>query len=289
MEIPSFLKDRSRWVRLYYIGGRIFFDITVLALALFDNPYSVPPSFPIFVASLHFLMTSLMWLSTRSSTYPSRWERFTDYAAGTVLLLFTSKVSAVLPFTIFIVTYSFLFWIEILTLLGLFFLILAFKCFIFADITVGVFISSFVYTLAVAFAASKFNLVAFLQEELERISRVERINEKTQREIALLERKLRYYSEGEEILKKLSGLRRTSEIPKVLGNMLSAEKVVIKRRGERLGVSPDEFIPIRVGDITVFVKPKLKFLLNDSGYRAKLSVVLRMVKPYLESFLAKSR
>jgi len=84
-------------------------------------------------------------------------------------------------------------------------------------------------------------------------------------------------------------LKAKEETEKVLENLLAAERVKIIPKKLKHTETLSENIVIDLNEIIVLIKPKGKYLLKDRDFRNKMETLFKLIKPYLESFLANRR
>jgi len=276
-------------VALYYFGTRFGVVILVAILVLLNNPYGVDPKFVIFILSLYTVWNVYLFLNQERSK-PDFKTRLVDYLLALVLIFFSRNLLGLLPAVAIAVTYSFLYLTEYLFLLGTIVALLLVKTYLIGDYKPAEFVISAFFLAVLSFAASKVNLLEITKGRLKKLLSLRREMRELQKDYAAILRHLKNYEEAEEILAKISTLRRIDRLDRVLANLLNAEEVIVATYNRKRLLSPEEFITFQLGEgLIVAVKPRFKFLVKDKHYRKKTEIALRMIKPYLESFLAKSK
>jgi len=278
----SGLRDSS----LYYLGVRLL-CVVLVVVAEFVKGAFADREFITFAAALYGAFA--VWVFLRpEGALPSFWQRLIDYGFALLLTALATDLTAVLPVGVILATYSVLFWGEYALLVALVVIVLSFKTFFGGSFSVEDFLVGLIFLLGLSLASSKVNLISWLTHQLERLRSIRAENRKVHRACASLSAELQVYRGAEEILEKLSAARRFDNLEELLANLLNARRVRISAEGGKKFFSED-YLLFRVGRILVWVKPKHKFLLRDRYYAKKVEMALKMIKPYLESFLAKSR
>jgi len=276
-------------VALYYFGTRFGVVILVVILVLLNNPYGVDPKFVVFILSLYTGWNIYQFLKQERGK-PDFKTRLVDYLLALVLIFFSRNLLGLLPAITIAVTYSFLHLTEYLFLLGTIVALLLVKTYLLGNYKQIDFVISAFFIAVLSFAASKVNLLEITRGRLKKLLSLRREMRELQKDYAAILRHLKNYEEAEEILAKISTLRRTDRLDRVLANLLNAEEVIVATYNRKMSLSPEEFITFQLGEgLIVAVKPRFKFLVKDKHYRKKTEITLRMIKPYLESFLAKSK
>ncbi len=275
----------KKHVNLYYLASKFAFGVFVLVVELFKNSYKVIPSFLVFLLAAYLFFNFLL-LYKQVSFYESRITRYTDYLIFLLLLALSQNFYGIVPEGLIIILYSVIFWNEIfiLTILGV--LTLIFFSF-FSESLLNDAIISIFYLLSLNVVASKWNLVRLVKLKMETIRRLKTLVQQLNKEIAYRDKDLRLYQEAIEIVEKLSSMGKRENLERFLTNLLNAKRVEIKPSS--VDISTPDTIVVKVGSIELWVVPKYSFLLKDRRFKEKLELVAKMAKPYLESFLAKSK
>ncbi len=286
-EVVKGQSAEPREIYLYYLGVRLFLVALVLMVVFIKPASYTERSFLIFASALYASAAIFFFLKSKE-TLPDLLQRILDFAFAIVLPLFAADIVGILPATLVLAAYSVLFWKEYASLLVAVILILMVKTYFLASYPLTDFLISVVYLLGLSLAASKLNLIALLSHKLDRLKAIRLETRRVQKTCANLSADLQVYREAEEILTKLSSMRRFHNLEGVLANLLNAESLKISAEGGKK-ISSDDALLFQVGQLSVWLRPKHKFLLRDRYYKRKVETVLKMAKPYLESFLAKSR
>ena len=284
--MASSLLER-KYVNLYYLASKTALAITTISLAFFKNAYLLSLPFLVFIL-VGYLLVNFYLFHKEVALFEARLVRSLDYLLFFVILLSAKNFYGVAPISLVLILYSVIYWSEILviTIIGIALLIISTtfrKTFDFSDLVVSVF-----FLLAVQVVASKWNILRLIKLKMHSIQRLKATVQQLNKELSYKETQIRLYEEAKEITEKLSKFEIKSDFPRILANLLNAQKVEIKPVSKISGPLTDS-ITVNVGKITLIVVPKYKFLLQDKRYREKLNLVAQMIKPYLESFLAKSK
>ncbi|NPB05358.1 MAG: hypothetical protein GXO08_03150 [Aquificae bacterium] len=273
-------------VNLYYLGSRTAFAFLLLTVALFKNAFTFERSFTTFLLLSYATLNLLLFL--RGEGFLSaRWVRYLDYGLALLFLSAAVNFYGVVPFGVVVVLYSVLFWGEV-TLLTAAGSVLLLVWSLLGRFPFDDFLVSFVYLTAMGLVATKWNLLRFVKLERESIRSLKALVERLSRENALKSAELQVYEEVRAVVNRLAETRRTEEVPKVLANFLAAEEVEIAPFRGKTALRRDA-VTVRAGRVLLTVRPKHRFLLKDKRYRQKVAVLVQLIRPYLESFLAKSR
>jgi hypothetical protein len=280
---------RRKEAELYYFAVRLFFFALIFTI-LVVSPSSYGVKSFVFFFAFAFASLSIYLFIKHDPFNPESKQRFFDYFAAAVVVFLSKNLIGILPATVILAAYSVLRWSEYAILLISIISLIGLKTYLLNDFEPTHFVLSVIYLIGLSLAASKLNLITILTEKLEKLKSIRYETGKVHRYCANLATELSIYHEAEEILTKVSSIRRFDNFERVLANLLNAESLKITAKGGNFKyLNSKESLTFTVGDITVFLKPKHAFLLNDRHYRKKTEVVLKMIKPYLESFLAKSR
>ena len=282
--MASSLLER-KYVNLYYLASKFAFSLLVLTVEIFKNAYSLFPAFLIFLL-VAYLFSNFLFLHRQVTFFENRLVRYTDYIIFLLLVALSKNFYGITPAGLLIILYSVLFWTEIfvLTIAGI--LILLFLSFLSKFAVEDIIISTF-YFLSVQVVASKWNLVRLIKLKMGTIQRLKTLVQQLNKELAYKDKNLRLYEEAIEIIEKLSLIGKRENLERYLTNLLDVKSVEI--RYSSTPASTPNTVVVRVGNIELRVVPKYPFLLKDRRFKEKLELVAKMAKPYLESFLAKSR
>jgi len=274
-------------IYLYYLGVRLFTALLVLAL-LFIKPNTYHSKDLILLLISLYTALSIFFFLKGGDNVPPPLQRFIDYSFVLILVLVAANIVGILPTTIILASYAILYWKEYALLLLMLAIFLFISTFVRNTYPLEDFIVTIVYLLGLSLASSKLNLIAILSYKLNRLKEIKLETRKVQKTCATLSADLQIYREAEDIVTKLSSMKRFDNIEGVLANLLNAKSLKISAEGGKK-IPFGEALAFQVGQLSVWLEPKHKFLLRDRYYKKKVETVLKMAKPYLESFLAKSK
>ncbi len=279
------LRRRLTGVKLYYSGAQTIVSVFILTVAFFaSDSYGVPPSTLVFLTSAYIALQFFL-LKRVKSVYPPAVVRYTDYFF-TLLVIFLSKnFYGAVPPLLLLAVYSFLYWKEFFSAVMFSLFLLTLKVFLFKNFANRDFLLALFYILALSLISSKINLSVLVEGAAEKLKAVRTMNLKYQKQISLLSNKIKLLEELERLVDQISHLNRTEDIEKVLRSYLNAEKIFF---GEYPPLKKG-WLRFTIGRLTIWIKPKYPFLLKDNHYKAKTEKVLKLLKPYLESFFANNK
>jgi hypothetical protein len=281
-------------LRLYYIATKFSYTTLFFLILFLKDSYNLSQS-----AKYFFVFLGLLYLGINFSYYyfgkslqQNLKLRILDYVSLIPLFLLSKDLYGLIPSTIILAAYSTLYWKEIAlltaTLIGILILNLSFfGNLIPIDFAIAVF-----YTISVVLVSSKLNLVGLFRDYESKLSEKKRTIWKLQSEVANANRKLRIYEETLDVLENFYTRKRDKKLDSILQNLLDAEKVLIVSPRSRDKIPPEEIegcIALPERNFVIYIKPKEKYLEKDPRYRRKLEILVKVIKPYIETFLAKSK
>jgi len=277
-------------VNLYYLGTKFLFATFTFLLLFLKDVYHLDRDFLAFLASLYLSVNIFFYLRDKN-IYNLKFLRFLDYFFATLLVLLAKNLYGVGPSALIVGLYSVLFLKEVsITLAVMLFLLVlkGFSSYLHMSPEEG-FISAF-YLFSLFFVSTKLNLLTLIKLKSQSLERLRATVAKMQREIALLSLRNRQLEEALQIVNLLGEKEKIDSLPSLLKNLLDAQEVLILKQQERLKVPVGEgFVRVALPKILFAVKPKEKFLVKDPKYREKILLVAKLLRPYMESFLAKSK
>jgi len=277
----------KRYVNLYYLASKFAFAFFILSVELFKNAYLLSEPFVIFLTGSYLFLNFLL-SRKKGNIFERKDVRYIDYLLFLVLLPLSVNFFGIAPLGLVLILYGVIYWSEtfILTLAGILILLpmAYFRNFPTDDLLVALF-----YLLTVETVSVKWNLVSLVKLNLHSLQRLKVQLQQLNKELAYRELKLKNYSEVLDIAEKISHLDKPENLPKVLANLLNASAVNIYPARGRKKLLGDGTLIVKVGRLILEVEPKYKFLLQDRVYKEKLQLLAKIIKPYLESFLAKSK
>ena len=213
-----------------------------------------------------------------------------DFLLALLTLLVASNFYGIAPIGLIFSLYSVLYLKEVFFFGGLAAIIFAFKLFLLKNFPVKDVPLSIFYIFSITFVSTKLNLLTMVKLHSNAVERLRNTLAKMQREIAILSLKNRQFEEILDILNRLGEKERLENLPLLLKNLLNAEEVLILLPSERRKIPVGKgFVRVSVPNVLLAVRPKEKFLTKDPKYREKILLLAKLLRPYLESFLANSR
>lgn len=278
------------FVNFYYLGTKL---ITVLyfLLALFlKDAYGIEGYKKLGLAAFITLYLALTLFFQRESYHRQPFLRFLDYTFALLSVMLAQNLYGVIPTGFIFGLYSVIYIRELLLLFLTAVALLLINGFFFHKLALEDLYLSLIYLLGAVGVSTKLNILAILKERKTTLQRLREKIRKLDTANVRLSKKLQDFQEVLEILDFLSEKRHIDNLPQVLEGLLKADKILLKRRNIPSYILPKEdFINIAVGDILLMVKPKEKYLLKDKRYREKLLLLAKVLRPYMESFLANRR
>ncbi len=277
-------------VNLYYLGTKL---ITVLyfLLALFlKDAYGLEGYQRYILAAFIALYLAINLLPKKVDYFRLRFMRFLDYAFALLAVLLSKSLYGVIPAGFIFGLYSVVYVRELLLLFLTASALLLINGGLLHGIAMEDLLLSFIYLLGILGVSTKVNILAILKERKATLQRLKEKIRMLDAANARMAKNLQDFHEILEVLNFLSDKRYLENLPQLLEGLLKAEKVLLKRKNSPAYIlSKEGFINIAVGDILLMVKPKEKYLLKDKRYREKLLLLAKVLRPYMESFLANRR
>jgi len=278
-----------RYALWYYHGVRFFFVFSVFTSLFFKNAYRINENTLVLLLSLYLGVASILAFREDylDGVHPGRFYRFLDYAVVLAVVFYASNLAGAIPTAVPLVAYSALF-AELATVSSAVMLLSLFNTFYLQTFPLSDFLVFIAFFWGILLSASRLNLMLKVWEQIKKIRRFKKLGSSYQKQIALLSDRLKVYEEFENLLEKVSRVTKREDFLKILLEELSIEDLAVY--GPSRTVRPREgYLIFSSGRLRILLKPKHKFLLNDPYYRAKVETALRLLRPYLESFFAKSR
>lgn len=285
---------RGDLLNVYYFASKLTIALFfILALFLKDaygleEPYRSAVAFFI---GLYILVNGVLFLKFKRLKYAlNRHLRFLDYALALYSALLATNIYGIIPVGFVIALYSVVYFREVLFLFLASIAIMLANMGFFGRFEDTELLIAAPFLLGMLTVSSKFNIISMLKDRKESLHRLKREIFLRDRTVALHSKQLSLYEEVEEILDKISQKRYLEDLPSILKGLLKAESVIIRKKNHPYQVLADrDFVNVSVGNIHLAVKPAEKYLIGDKRYREKLQLLAKILRPYLESFLAKSR
>lgn len=282
------------WLKLYYIGAKFAYTFLFLVILFYKDAYGISHSTKYFFFFLSFLYMGINlyhYVYRQNILYNAK-LRFLDYLSLFPLFVLSKNIYGLLPATLILGSYSTLYWREIVIVLTLSVILLIFNISFLGFFSPGEFFIAVFYLLSLVLVSAKLNLVGIFRNFEQNLNKLRAEIHKLHSEKAKLSREIRIYKDITEVLELFYSRQRDRNIDKILQNLLGAESVLIYPAHISKRIPPEAVegcIRISDKDFIVFVKPKEKYLEKDPRYRRKLEILIKIIKPYIETFLAKRR
>ena len=286
--------NRERLLNIYYFGSKLIVALFFILALFLKDAYGLEGSYRFavtFFIGLYILVNGILFLNLNRSKYAlNKYLRFLDYALGFYSALLATNFYGVIPVGFILGVYSVIFIREIAIYLLTTFSLLLVNFGIFHRFNGEDLLLSIVFLLGMFTISSKFNILSLLKDRKESFVRLKRDIALRDKSIALNAKRLSLYEEVTEIVERLSEKRHLEDLPNILKRLLKAESVIIRKKNHPYQILTDQdFVNVSVKNIHLAVKPREKYLLRDKRYREKLLLLAKLLRPYMESFLAKSR
>jgi hypothetical protein len=281
------MPDIKNILNLFCLSVKVFFVLLILVVIYYYNAYDIWGTFYFVTALVVFLINLYFYLENKILCKRKSLVFF-DFSLVILGFVFASQLIDVFPPLFLLLLYVFSYFKESLVLLSLVIIGTVVKTFygFFSekDIIPVIFFSLAFYTLA-----TRWDIFIFIRyRKLDSLS-LKAKYQKLQRDLAFFSKKTKWLEDYEKVINKLSKLKAKEDTEKVLENLLEAEKVKIIPRKLKHTESLYENVVIDLDDIIVLIKPKGKYLLRDKDYKNKMEILFKLLKPYMESFLANRR
>ena len=282
------MRDRYFLLNLYYLASK-FAVVLFLWLVLFlKDAYGVEGYYRYAIATLvvAYLAVNLFVYLSGLKLPTVKALRFADYLLALIADLFAQNLYGVIPggfiFGIYSVLYLRELFIVFLAAVGA--LLLNFG--VFHHLSPVEFFLSLVFLLGVLVVSTKYNIVVLIKERKETLMRLKGELNSRDRSIAVLTEELENYREITDIVDNIASRRHLEELPKILKNLLRAEEVLIRKKVSPYQViTPEGYITVSLKNILLSVKPKEEYLLRDRRFKEKLQLLVKVLRPYLETYL----
>ncbi len=283
----------KEWLKSYYFAVKFSYASLFLLILFLKDVYAVSDTVKYFFTflALLYLAVNIYYYLYGKSIHTNVALRILDYISIIPLVVLAKNLYGLLPASLIFICYGNLYWKEVLfaalVSVGLLIFNLSFlRYFQLEDFVISVF-----YFISVAIAATKLNLVSAFIRSQDKLNELRENIRRLQKEVGTLSRELRIYKETFKILDDLY-VRERDSLDKTLERLLGAEKVYLIPSwfSKRLPFDESEgFIRLPYKKFVIFIKPKEKYLEKDPRYRRKLDLLVKVLKPYIESFLANKR
>ncbi|RTZ59607.1 MAG: hypothetical protein DSZ31_03630 [Gammaproteobacteria bacterium] len=283
--------SKRELLNIYYFGSKLSALALFLLILFITNEYGGEGNFRYFLVfiALAYLLVNILLVGFNKNLFSNLWIRLLDYAFSLFVVFLSNSVYGILPAGIILSTYSAVFFEESLIALGVHLVALFINTTLFeklnsADFTVGV-----LFLTSYFLVSTKYNIVSWVKEQKIYYRSIKDDLQKLDRTVFLLSMEKKNYEEVLSVLDIISEKGYLENLPEILKNLLKAEDVKIRRKSPFSTVTKEGYITVSLRDILLMVKPREKYLIGDTRYKEKLQLLLKVLRPYVESFLAKSR
>lgn len=277
-------------VNLYYLGTKLIVVLSFLLALFLKDAYGLEGYQRYILAVFIALYLAINLFSKKGDYFRLRFMRFLDYTFALLAVLLSKNLYGVIPAGFIFGLYSVIYIRELLLLFLIATALLLINGSLLHRIEAEDLLLSLIYLLGILGVSTKVNILSILKERKATLQRLKEKIRMLDTANARLARNLQDFHEILEVLNFLSDKRYLENLPQLLEGLLKAEKVLLKKKNSPTYILPKEgFINIAVGDILLMVKPKEKYLLKDKRYREKLFLLTKVLRPYIESFLANRR
>jgi len=277
---------------LYYLGVKLlvvlYFSLGLfLKHAYLVNPYT---RYAVVFFLLTYVVLNLLLFIKGGNFFRKPFSRYLDYLLVLLTVVLSLNLYGLIPVGFILGLYSVIYIREIILLFLTNIAIILIKYGLFKIFPLNDTIFFFLYLLGVTLVSAKLNILALLKERKKMFEKLRTEIRKRDIEAAYFAEKVKLYEEILGIIDKIVTKSRYEDFVETLKNLLMAEDIkVFKSRGLPLLVIREKYITVKVGNIVFAVKPLKGYMLNDKHYREKVAILAKVLKPYVESFLANNR
>jgi len=278
-------------VNFYYIASKSASAALFLALIFIKDEYGGEGNFRYFLVflTLAYLFINIIWLILRRNLFSTPWLRILDYAFGLLAILLATSAYGVLPAAVIVSIYATAFSKESFGVFLIYAIALFVNGVLLKRLSAEDFTLSLFFLITYYVVSTKFNITVLIKGEKKLLKNLKRDLQELNKTVALLSVEKKHYEEIISVIELISEKGFLDNLPEILKNLLKAEDVIIRRKNPFASPAREGYITVSLRDIVLMVKPKEKYLLGDTRYREKLKLLLKILRPYAESFLAKSR
>ncbi|GEM_PF-2287242 len=303
----EFIKTLRRFInefeteneRAYYFIAKIGLVVWIILIGVFGKGYAGAAPLVIFPALMYVLLQALFFLKD-GLFFRKKYSRILDYLLALYAVFWAKNFCGICPAILPIILYSPLYNEEVFLYVLSLEILLILKATLFNQINPEVASIALVALAFIYLTSWKVNLIRIFKTEEKTLTNCRRRLATYRASASNYSKQLKVYWEVETIVNKLANRKDWKEnLDKILANLLEAQKVEIiplnpKRKDVNFEPDKDKkptTQPIEVEEESFLfrVYPKLSLFAGDFFYREKVKKLVRVIKPYIEIFLANRR
>lgn len=285
------LFSKRELLNTYYLGSKLSTLALFLLILFLKNEYGGEENFRYFLVfiALAYLLVNILWVSFNKNLFSNLWIRVLDYSFGLFIIFLSNSLYGILPAVIILSTYSAVFFEESLIALGVYWVALLINAILLEKLTSTDFAVGVLFLISYFLVSTKYNIITLVKEQKKALKNLKDDLQKLDKTISILSLEKKHYEEVLSVVEVISEKEYLENLPEILKNMLKAEDVKIRRKSPFSTVTREGYVIVSLRDMLLMVKPREKYLMRDRGYKEKLQLLLKVLRPYIESFLAKRR
>ncbi|HIP98108.1 MAG TPA: hypothetical protein EYH37_01900 [Aquifex aeolicus] len=285
------LFSKRELLNTYYLGSKLSTLALFLLILFLKNEYGGEENFRYFLVfiALAYLLGNILWVSFNKNLFSNLWIRVLDYSFGLFIIFLSNSLYGILPAVIILSTYSAVFFEESLIALGVYWVALLINAILLEKLTSTDFAVGVLFLISYFLVSTKYNIITLVKEQKKALKNLKDDLQKLDKTISILSLEKKHYEEVLSVVEVISEKEYLENLPEILKNMLKAEDVKIRRKSPFSTVTREGYVTVSLRDMLLMVKPREKYLMRDRGYKEKLQLLLKVLRPYIESFLAKRR
>ncbi|HID79403.1 MAG TPA: hypothetical protein EYP42_02595 [Aquificales bacterium] len=285
------LFSKRELLNTYYLGSKLSTLALFLLILFLKNEYGGEENFRYFLVfiALAYLLGNILWVSFNKNLFSNLWIRVLDYSFGLFIIFLSNSLYGILPAVIILSTYSAVFFEESLIALGVYWVALLINAILLEKLTSTDFAVGVLFLISYFLVSTKYNIITLVKEQKKALKNLKDDLQKLDKTISILSLEKKHYEEVLSVVEVISEKGYLENLPEILKNMLKAEDVKIRRKSPFSTVTREGYVTVSLRDMLLMVKPREKYLMRDRGYKEKLQLLLKVLRPYIESFLAKRR
>ena len=285
------LFSKRELLNTYYLGSKLSTLALFLLILFLKNEYGGEENFRYFLVfiALAYLLGNILWVSFNKNLFSNLWIRVSDYSLGLFIIFLSNSLYGILPAVIILSTYSAVFFEESLIALGVYWVALLINAILLEKLTSTDFAVGVLFLISYFLVSTKYNIITLVKEQKKALKNLKDDLQKLDKTISILSLEKKHYEEVLSVVEVISEKEYLENLPEILKNMLKAEDVKIRRKSPFSTVTREGYVTVSLRDMLLMVKPREKYLMRDRGYKEKLQLLLKVLRPYIESFLAKRR
>ena len=289
------MKKRNRSLDLYYLGAKLITISFFIFSLYFKQAYGLNKdyAYSIMFFILAYLVANIYFvLHLPEGRYAKKTIlRIIDYFVIVYIAIISLNLYGLIPIGFLLGLYVVYYYREVSFLLLFIIVLLLIKTLFWHHFTHEEIVLGILYLLGSVFISSKLNLLWVIQLKNFLLNKYRNELKKKDKIIGKLTEKISIFEEILKFLELSSQKQHLEDLPNFLKGILKAEDIYLQKIDKpiRASFNREEYIVTKVGNIILAVKPKEKYLLNDERYKEKIKTLITILKPYIESFLAKSK